>query len=73
MKSLPAILPDNLNTYAGIITFAAPFVASIFGYAPTPSFDADLPEAITAVAMLLGSAYALYGKLRHQIPHWFTR
>ena len=73
MNSLPALLPDDWNTYAGIIVGLAPSVLSWFGIVPTPEFNAEFASTSLAVATALGGLYALYGKLRHQIPLWFAK
>lgn len=70
---MKALLPDGLNTYAGLIVAFAPTIFSWFGYAPTPEFNEQLQPTILAVVSILGGIYAVYGKMRHQIPTWFKK
>lgn len=73
MEPLPAILPDGANTYAGLIVALAPLFMSWAGFAPTPEFNANFANALMGVVTIVGAAYTLYGKLRHQIPTWVKK
>ena len=70
---MKGILPDGLNTYLGLTVALAPTFASWFGYAPTPEFNSDFQSTVLAVITLIGTVYAAYGKLRHQLPTWFKK
>lgn len=70
---MKGLLPDGMNTYLGLAVALAPTFASWFGYAPTPEFNGQFEEAALAVLTIVGTLYAVYGKMRHQIPTWFKK
>jgi len=67
------MLPNGMNTYAGLLVAVAPLILGLFGLTPTPSFNEQLPNTIAAVVEILGLVYALYGRMRAQTPGWFVK
>jgi len=67
------MFPNGTNTYAGIIVALAPTILSWAGFAPTPEFNNEFAGTLSAIITLVGGAYAIYGKLRHQIPTWVKK
>jgi hypothetical protein len=70
---MPAFFPDGWNTIIGILVAATPIVASFFGYHTSPNFQGDAVEIGSAVVSVIGSVYALYGRVRAAVPGWFAR
>jgi hypothetical protein len=67
------MLPSGMNTYVGLLVAIAPVVLSLFGIAPTPSFNEQLPNTIAEVVQIIGLLYAFYGRATAQVPGWFAK
>ena len=64
---------NGLNTYIGIAVAVAPSIAHLFGFSVTPQFNTDFGDTVAAVVTLLGTAFAVWGRLRASTPGWFAK
>jgi hypothetical protein len=63
---------EGLKTYIGLAVTVAPLVLSLFGYAPTPAFNEQFPEAVMGIISIAGAIFAAYGRLKAQTPGWLA-
>lgn len=63
---------EGFKTYIGLLISIAPLALSLFGYAPTPAFNEQLPEAIMGVISILGACFAFYGRMKAQTAGWLA-
>lgn len=64
---------EGIKTLAGVLITIAPLAASLFGYDTAPSFSGDASELVAAGVTLLGSALAIYGRIKAKGPMWFQK
>lgn len=64
---------DGLNTLLGIAIAFAPTAATYFGYQTSPNFTGDATEILAAIVTVIGTVYAIYGRLRASSPGWFAK
>lgn len=69
--SLPALLPDGLNTYAGLVVVIVGLVANMLGFQATD--NEQLNSLVLESFVVIGSIYTLYGKARHDLPKLFVK
>lgn len=64
---------DGIKTLLGIALTLAPMVATMFGYDTSPDFQGDASELSAALVVLIGSAIAIYGRVKAKGPTWFQK
>lgn len=64
---------QGYRTYVGILIAVAPTIANIFGYEVTTAFGEQFPVAVDSVMQLIGSAIAVYGRLKADTPGWLAK
>lgn len=64
---------SGYKTLIGAVIAALPSVATLFGFETSPDFTGQATEIAGAIVTLVGTAFAVYGRLVAQAPGWFSK